>query len=174
MRFEWRVVRKRRHAVRVVDSQGALSGQANQVCSETASAGYLAYHSRLGLGRLSGSAAVEFGRGVDRKSHRAGCHHGIGSFRQHPLQLSTPSFLTSVPPACTATHRHAASILAIWMQGSARQSDMSQHSQHAGKMPATLNVVLQATGLHPPGGWDKTHLVPLPEGGLSDISSRHI
>ena len=174
MRFEWRVVRKRRHAVRVVDSQGALSGQANQVCSETASAGYLAYHSRLGLGRLSGSAAVKFGRGVDRKSHRAGCHHGIGSFRQHPLQLSTPSFLTSVPPACTATHRHAASILAIWMQGSARQSDMSQHSQHAGKMPATLNVVLQATGLHPPGGWDKTHLVPLPEGGLSDISSRHI
>ena len=45
---------------------------------------------------------------------------------------------------------------------------MSQHSQDAGKMPATLNVVLQATGLHPPGGCDKTLPVPLPEGVLSD------
>ncbi len=116
LRSEWGVVRKRRHAARVVDSREPLSGQANQVCSETASAGYLAYHSRLGLGRSSGSAAVEFGRGVDRKSHRAACHHGIGSFRQRPLQLPTPSFLSSVPPACTATHRHATSILAIWMQ----------------------------------------------------------
>jgi hypothetical protein len=72
---------------------------------------------RLGLGRLSGSAAVRFGRGVDRKSHWAGRHHGIGPFAStrsscQPLHFSHP-FLQH------ALRRIAMqpSILAIWDAG---------------------------------------------------------
>ncbi len=85
---------------------------------------------------------MKFGRAVDRKSHRAGRGHGIGSFVRtrsscQPLHFSHPFLQHAL--------RRIAMHLGYWlfgMQGVAGHSDMSQHRQQAGKMPATLRLVL--------------------------------